>query len=219
MKKFLLTLSALVLSSVAAQGAACTNELVTLSSLLASGSCESEDKLFEFTSFASTGSLDLDSDDVLVSIDYIELGTDDVHKISLSRNPEGASNTFVAGNGFTFAYTISVLPAFPNQRIVAAQVDSTTVLGYQGTIIKGITPNAGSPFDLMSVNGAPDQAFITPATSLDVVANVVVTQGALQNVSDSYAQAEAVVPEPGTYALMGAGLLGLAVVRRRKAAK
>ena len=214
MKKVLLTLSALFISSFAAQGAACSNEAVSLSTLLTAGSCESEDKIFNFTSFASTGSVALDADDVLVLIDYIELGTDDVHKINLSRASEGTTNTFVAGNGFTFAYSISVLPQFPFQRIVTAQVDSTTVLGYQGTVTKAFDPSEGPNFNLMSVNGSPDELSITPTNAIDVVVGVNVTRGALQNVSDSYGQAA--IPEPGTYALMGAGLLGLAALRRRK---
>jgi hypothetical protein len=73
--------------------------------------------------------------------------------------------------------------------------------------------------DLQSVGGAADVVVLNPAASVLAV-NITgfVTAGeTLLGVSDTYTQSA--VPEPGTYALMASGILGLFIARRRRTAK
>lgn len=71
------------------------------------------------------------------------------------------------------------------------------------------------PFTVGAFSGTTSFPFIDPGEEYSAGIKVVITHGAGAGISSSFDAELQSVPEPGTYALIGAGLLGLGLLRRR----
>lgn len=136
-----------------------------------------------------------------------------------------ATNGFATS--FTFSYDITVdttLSPTPGYRIVGVtggMQDATFTGGSSATLNKVLTGGGTGTVVVTDVNGTitPSPVGGLNALSLHVADNFTYVSGNITNIANTFGQADTSTqtPEPLTLSLMGAGLLGLGLLRRRVA--
>ena len=205
MKKVFALSSLLALGAVASYGtqlcSAVGNQVSAAS--LAGFSCEIGDKIFDnisLTGGATTGIVSFAGAGTLYTLDF---------------------NNFNAPltTGFTFSFRVTVdTVAQPLNYItqIQDQIQTSTLGGIQlpNTSTAVVTHTPGGVVNLSgTTSGQSGAATINNVT--DTV-SFVYTPGADGKIADaSFGISQAAIPEPMTFSLMGAGLLGLGLLRKR----
>lgn len=118
-------------------------------------------------------------------------------------------------NEFSIFYTILVTD--PNMYIsqVTADIQGIWGIGGDPTLVKTVSYfNDGTLLggEITSKLNAPGAPLFTNATELQVIDHFIPNGGAANAIGNGFVQA---IPEPGTLALIGAGLIGVAAIRRK----
>jgi len=210
MKKLLLLLIVAVAFSASASAAAidtpCVNGL-TVGTLITSGGCWIQDKIF--TNWTYTGGGTVAAANVGINVIFSVVPGTEIHGFTFT--PEAA----VWGTSFTLGYTIAILSG-PNS-IVSAQ--DQLLLGEFPNLTSGVSTKGNGEVYVMSQALATDGSiFATPVLSLTSSTAVTIPAGAgnfVASLEEVYTQADTVIPEPMTFLLIGTGLVGLGLLRRR----
>jgi len=165
--------------------------------------CVDQDK--EYTNFVYNPTGGVDPSAVAVGISFGTVGTEELHVIALQAGAVGWTSQFV------LSYTLEVND--PMRFINGIELDATFLGAGLGNVSQSNSP-AGAVDPIVAVLATSGET--THSTSL---LNVVVTGSpgagsSIQQFATTYTQG-LVIPEPATYALFGAGLLGMAFFRRR----
>ena len=186
---------------------ACSN-YATVAEWASAGSCvDNSDGDLLLTYVSSTGLFPLN---IGFNVAEIELGGIDLYNIGFDFGTSG----WPGGGGIQYHLTSL------NQEVIAGANFDTIVAGAGALATKALFDIGGTaPFlTLTSINGSRDpgsgETSYAPRVSLLVSDIYNLTGTALFSHGDN--SFKAVVPEPGTLALLGLGLAGLAATRRRK---
>ncbi len=153
-----------------------------------------------------------------VTFDFSTVNGEDVHTIGFGA-PFGSS-----GKNFTWSYMVNVIG---NSGITFKDA-ATDALGARGTatVMTSLMDNLGNTYTItlnfvngLCQNGCPNLVNLAPgATSLMVTDTLTLGAGGsnMVGLSNSFTQMTSPVPEPGTLAMFGSGLVGVAALLRRK---
>ncbi len=153
----------------------------------------------------------------LLTLSFAHVGSQDIHTISFG-DPFGASGK---GASFHWSYDISVINGPPPTIAdVASDIDQTRG---SATFITTLLDNNSHTYTTNFTQNGTTTVGTTTATFLPGVLSLAVndvltinsTGSDVTGVSNSYTQNLA-TPEPGTMALFGSGIIGLAGMLRRK---
>jgi hypothetical protein len=189
----------LALASGAAMAVPC-DTLNTIGEWQAAGSCDQNDKIWTF------GASNLGAGvQVLFSVPAV-----DTHAMQIV----GFDNSDLAG-AWSIDYSISV--SDPNW-VINAMFAGADNPGGGSNLSKDITGDAIFSLSVVDgVEGPGSQQLGLSATNLNISENFSVLAGStLLSVSNTFTQVPVQIPEPGTLALMGIALTGLAFLRRRR---
>jgi hypothetical protein len=172
-----------------------------LNTLMVSNGCTLQDK--QYTNFQSTG---LDNSQVGVTFNIV---SGDEYQLVFQKFQGFSSN-------FTLSYDVIVVGA--GRQVIAADVQGNYPFP-TGLSVLTVDVNEANFVSVPSASDPMAQT-ITPTKTVRVVNSFTFGGEALAEVSNSVIQSESqgeegVVPEPGTYALMGSALLGLVALRRK----
>jgi len=214
--KRLLYLSA-ILSVPAFAAPIGTCSLTTLSGLI-DNPCELGDKMF--SNFTYTGDVDPSN----ISVDF-QMG-DNGAEVRMILAPVTGAGFFT---NFTFTDTITVIPGLaPNPfpgvyQIVGVKDQSDFSLATNSSGLLDVVNSPGPTYDLTPGNETGNPVFFAPTSTITITATLTGADGVedanpgLSNFELGFIQADAVVPEPAYFGLIGLCLIGLGMFRRRAA--
>jgi hypothetical protein len=181
-------------------------QLVTASSNPDPG-CQDQDKIYSNWSGTLPGSTP-------VLISFVVGTLAEQHSVNIG-------DLAPSGTPYTLSYVVSVdpTPATANNWITRVFLDADAPAG-SGTVTKDVyawNGSQGALLDsLVSANGVPD---ITPPIhekAVLIIETFDITTSAYNSSTNVFVQEITDIPEPATYALIGVGLIALAVRARRK---
>jgi hypothetical protein len=201
--RFLLLFVIGIGSTMAAQLGNCVSLAPKTLDLLLGNECTIGDKTFSDFAYSEGAA---GADEVSVIFNQLALGSGTaIYKVTFER--EGGWDF-----DFTLGYTVNAQDPWV---IVGGDLQGN--YPFQSSGSAGLTTSFLPGGSLVSVPGAadPPSTGIPGVQTVDVVNSYVAgTSGnSLATIENSFIQA---VPEPGTYVLLGSGLLGLVVARRRR---
>lgn len=194
------------------------NPMTSVAALIgtnATGGCYSQDKLFTNWSYTTTGTGSTPAANVGFNVILSNLPGIDIHGFSFAPT----DNVWTAG--FTLGYTISVVP--PSSYSIVGATNQTM----QGPLVNPATAittlSNGVIFSLKQGTQTQSSLF-TPVTSLTSSTVVNIPVDPLNPAINSYVasleqdyvqQVQSALAEPMTSVLIGTGLVGLGLLRRR----
>jgi hypothetical protein len=191
---------------------------------LGAGGCESGDKLFSNFTYTGGGALAPAS---LVSFNVTEsvLSGYDIHGFTFKPGVTVSTGGTITGDGiwstsFSLGYTIAVLPSSP-QYLFGALSQFTLGPVPGNTSVATTTLSNGVVFNLSQGTASlplnTKTALFESVKSLNVNTVVTIIPEQSGNFVTGMAQnyTQQVIPEPMTFVLIGTGLVGLGLLRRR----
>jgi hypothetical protein len=185
--------------------------------------CEITDKIFQNFSLPGTaGTTGIPSD---TQIQFTQAG----NQISINFGNFGIQGF---ANSFTVSYNVTVDHAFnpdgtPNtggtdwriNRVAAGLVDASANVNSVASITKACAP-ACSPSPSATANGNGTISQVSGAVAQAMMINVTdtyaFTSGLISNVTNTFAEAAFVAPEPSTFMLLGGALVAIGLFSRRR---
>jgi hypothetical protein len=195
-----------------ANAAACPTSAVSIASLGITGttpfSCTQQDKTWTLTSTTLPGTATIDW--TLVTV-----GSIDEHTMTVNSN-----SSFAQGATYALDYNIAI-NGTATAGTVFNQVTGGLLLGAAGgtaTLDKTFTTNGGpiTPIHVTTTSTSENEPIPSNVTSITTVDSLFVDTSNLLGFANTYEETIPAIPEPATLVLVGSGLLGLGLVRRRR---